>query len=729
MSFGFSVSDITSLIQLTTRTYQGWKKACGEYAEVTHDLKNLNIILSQVADEIKAPTSLLLHHDHDLSHLQDIKTNCRQLVTQLKAIVTKYDGIVISRRNNWDRIRFGQKNLDGIRTKLGLQISTLGTYLDVIGVSAMGRMDKKLDKLPEALKVDMLKVVDRLAGEIRAGRREGSIMTTYEDDEKEVWRQFRRELISEGFSSENLKKTKGLLRKYVKRMAEAGLLDEEVPEESEGNSRGSEDFMVTNHQEEPPATTHPGPELPNLYLQPTVETDHSYTESLNRHGTVKVGGEISHGSDNTTSSVPHDTVNLGSKISQGSDKQPCDSQESRPGSGLEEIRESFKKEADSFSEESTLPTRSSILDRKRRTLNGASESSSLLERATDSKPVHATSSCISEEKDADPDSEPASRRRPLLRNPVVSSSGDDYASDLDSNPAHRRMPPMFSLPSKRRPTHVQDQSKHFEKENFSSDQDSEPVRMRRPQRPSPSARCMHSVKNRPRQYGGDVSFESDSEPRHYIPTSKHVSRDKRRPTVIRYTTRDAPNSPVPPPPSSRVFFRPRSGDKVKSARPRYQARPVPRIPSPPDASQARNSSASGTLGSTPGRDNPSASADRLPGGISSKPGADTFFYNVGEGIGGFPFSDPNSIFSNYMRSLGDLDDDDLFASILGAGGRSDGPPPVSAPSHSEEGTHRASGIDTASSNPRERPFGPSQQPAAATASTSPLPRPHWVNLE
>ena len=294
MSFGFSVSDITDLIQLTTRTYRGWERTCGEYAEVTHDLKNLNIFLSLVANEVEASTSLLLHYDRNLIYLQYIIFNCWRTVIQLEAIISKDDGIVTSRRDNWNRIRFGQKNLNCIRTKLGIEISTLGTYFDAIGVSAMGPIDNGLNELPDRLKIGMLKVIDCLAGDIRAGRRESFIMTTYEDDEKEVWRQFRRELISEGFSSENLKKTKGHLRKYVTRMAEAGLLDEEVPEESEGNCRGPEDFMVTGQREKPPAIFYPGPELSNLHLQPAVETDDSDTESHDSHDTVKPGNEISY---------------------------------------------------------------------------------------------------------------------------------------------------------------------------------------------------------------------------------------------------------------------------------------------------------------------------------------------------------------------------------------------------------------------------------------------------
>jgi hypothetical protein len=92
-------------------------------------------------------------------------------------------------------------------------------------VHALGPISKKIDDL-----VDMKGVVDGLAEQIRAGMREGSVMTTYEDDEKVVWRQFRRELIGEGYRSRDIHRMKGPLKEYLRKLANGGLLDEASPE-------------------------------------------------------------------------------------------------------------------------------------------------------------------------------------------------------------------------------------------------------------------------------------------------------------------------------------------------------------------------------------------------------------------------------------------------------------------------------------------------------------------
>ena len=322
MSFGFSVGDFMALIQITSRTYQGWKKACGEYTDITRELDSLQTILSRLAVEVQVPTSLLLHHDRDLSQLRAITLNCREVVSQLATVVSSYDGIVKSRRSNWDRIRFSQKNLGGLRGKLILQINTLGIYLDVLGVSAIGRMENNVKELPE-----MKRVIDGLAAEIRAGRREGSGLTTYENDEKEVWRQFRRELIAEGFSSESLKKTRGHLRQYVRRVAEAGLLDEDIPQEPDSppSMTGKEEYC----------TTEPSKVQSFDRTQPTVSTFNPEPEQ---------GDQSKH----------RDATRLGVK---GANDRFCNQCKASSSGNLEEVSECSKQESGvrpDFSNDSSL---------------------------------------------------------------------------------------------------------------------------------------------------------------------------------------------------------------------------------------------------------------------------------------------------------------------------------------------------------------------------------------
>lgn len=224
MSFGFSISDLITLIQLTTQTYRNWKDACGEFAEITGQLDSLAIILRRIEAETKVP---LARGTSDSVDVAQILKNLNSVVAQLKNVVKKHKSLGKSRSRNWDRLRLANNNLGDLRSKLTVHTSALATYLDTVGISALGRVESKVDELPE-----MRSVIDDLAKEIRAGRHEGSVMTTYSDDEKEVWRQFRRELVGEGFSSHSIRKFKTPLKEYLRRLDEDGLLGEEEPGDS-----------------------------------------------------------------------------------------------------------------------------------------------------------------------------------------------------------------------------------------------------------------------------------------------------------------------------------------------------------------------------------------------------------------------------------------------------------------------------------------------------------------
>lgn len=105
-------------------------------------------------------------------------------------------------------MKFGSNELDAlgsIRVKLLSHKTTLTLFLDTIQLHQSGKVERKLESHGGQLDA-ILDKVDNIAS--RMGHREGSIMTSYEDDDKEVWKQFRRELVAEGFSSDVLRQHK-----------------------------------------------------------------------------------------------------------------------------------------------------------------------------------------------------------------------------------------------------------------------------------------------------------------------------------------------------------------------------------------------------------------------------------------------------------------------------------------------------------------------------------------
>lgn len=89
-----------------------------------------------------------------------------------------------------------------------------------------------LTEISEPLPDQIQRIIESLAAEIRTGSREGSIVTTYDDDEKEVWKQFRRELIGEGMKSSFVHKYEPQIRRYLKTLAQKGLMEEGLSKET-----------------------------------------------------------------------------------------------------------------------------------------------------------------------------------------------------------------------------------------------------------------------------------------------------------------------------------------------------------------------------------------------------------------------------------------------------------------------------------------------------------------
>ncbi|KAK3623801.1 hypothetical protein LTR22_024229 [Elasticomyces elasticus] len=221
-----SLHDIIALVNIASKTYQGWKKACGKYADVTASLDSLLKILQRIENEAKKQGSVLVRSSKDAFRLQDVLSSLLSSIQKLYAVAkrSKSLGLGSSREKNSDKIRFGVKDTSDLQLKLNQRLAVLTVYLNTVGLSALSRIERDIEILPE-----IKGSIDALSAEIRAGRRETSPMTTYYEDEKYVWREFRRELIGEGMRSSTIQKYKPQLKKYLRHLAKGGLLEEDKP--------------------------------------------------------------------------------------------------------------------------------------------------------------------------------------------------------------------------------------------------------------------------------------------------------------------------------------------------------------------------------------------------------------------------------------------------------------------------------------------------------------------
>jgi hypothetical protein len=174
-------------------------------------------VLRHLKYEVEAPDSPL-NRDHSIwgRQLAPIIGDCDFTLRKLDELLQKYGRLGSDGGGNspssprilWDKVRFGSNEMDQlgtIRVKLISHKTSLTLFLDTIQLHESGKMSTTLDNHGGQLDV-ILDKVDSIAA--RMGQKSGSVMTSYDDDDKEVWKQFRRELVSEGFSSSVLQQHK-----------------------------------------------------------------------------------------------------------------------------------------------------------------------------------------------------------------------------------------------------------------------------------------------------------------------------------------------------------------------------------------------------------------------------------------------------------------------------------------------------------------------------------------
>ena len=300
MSFGASPSDIIIVVAFARKLYRQCRNAGGEYLEISREVRGLHTVLRHLKYEVEAEESVL-NHDHSLyaRELAPVIGDCDFTLRQLDDLLQKY-GRLASREGGsagrlWDKIRFGSNEMDelgSIRMKLINHKTTITVFLDTVQLHESGRMSLVLDNKGGQLDM-ILDKVDSIAA--RMGQRAGSIMTTYDDDDKEVWKEFRRELVKEGFSSDVLTQHKvgggitswtsltfqDVLRAYIRESEQNGHLMEDFPDPQSASSPGVD---PEHWLEGVPAPTKPS-QLEQL--PPTFESLHLNSENTSTKEVVK----------------------------------------------------------------------------------------------------------------------------------------------------------------------------------------------------------------------------------------------------------------------------------------------------------------------------------------------------------------------------------------------------------------------------------------------------------
>ncbi|KAF7190767.1 hypothetical protein HII31_07926 [Pseudocercospora fuligena] len=215
--------DIRDHISLTSRAHQTWDNACGDYYDVTRTLDHVATLLRHLEGSGKeqGSSSKVVHDQQDL---RDTLAQCMQTVDTLYSVIVNFQehGKGKSRQKNWEKLQRGNQEIAVLERQLGEHHARISDSVSKFGVIPLFDASTDMHDLPGPFR----RIIDVLTANVIAETCDGSTMTTYADDEKEVWKQIRRELIRDGYNSKVVHRYKPQIKRYIKTLGEQEPLEE-----------------------------------------------------------------------------------------------------------------------------------------------------------------------------------------------------------------------------------------------------------------------------------------------------------------------------------------------------------------------------------------------------------------------------------------------------------------------------------------------------------------------
>lgn len=232
MSFGFSVGDFLVVTQLVFRVIQNSKKACGKYNALTREVASLHVVLRRVEAERSKPDSVINQESSIYGQdLQNIVQDIHEIVKVLDTMLTKYNSLSEEKKRVtklWQKIKFGNGEVQDLRDIMQ-QLSSLKSGILLIFnlalLGSQGRMEERMIN-HGTITSEIRETVNLFVASKAIGQKDGTVLTSRTNDDSRVWKELRRELIAEGFTSDVISDNKQLIKAYIAELGDRGALDE-----------------------------------------------------------------------------------------------------------------------------------------------------------------------------------------------------------------------------------------------------------------------------------------------------------------------------------------------------------------------------------------------------------------------------------------------------------------------------------------------------------------------
>lgn len=209
MSFGFSVSDITTCSGLALKAYSALKSAREDFEGLTTELMSLKTILDALEDEARSDDTIIkLATPKRKKNLQDLIKNCKEGLRSLEQVVNKYPSLAKSEKSKLiEHIRFAATSKQSPRDKLAVHTASISMFLTSLTHSSLGRLELQL----------------RRALRSSAGGTQVNAFRSVDDDGfYGVWNAIGEDLKHDGVTEQQIVQYQGYVKAYLKELVREG---------------------------------------------------------------------------------------------------------------------------------------------------------------------------------------------------------------------------------------------------------------------------------------------------------------------------------------------------------------------------------------------------------------------------------------------------------------------------------------------------------------------------
>ena len=203
-------------------------------------------MLKRLEHEVAKPESPMIRPgDTCREEIEVTAGGYHRVLKILDQILEKYNALSETERSGrklWQRINFGSgqmAELADFRSKVVYYTSAISLFCNMISIGTFGSIERQMNEAGGDLKETKQAVNGTIAHLIAKDRSEGSVLTAYPDDDKSIWRELRRELVKDGFSSSVIGKHKHLIKAYIGELGARELLDDAGPQAINGPSNSN----------------------------------------------------------------------------------------------------------------------------------------------------------------------------------------------------------------------------------------------------------------------------------------------------------------------------------------------------------------------------------------------------------------------------------------------------------------------------------------------------------